>query len=134
MARHSAPRPSTVRRAVLALTTAGIGLGVGATATAADAGPGQDPVLTRPVALGRTEPRAGAEAVAGSARHVAGPVEGLKPNPLAGTGVDPLDNGVGTQVADFKPVTSRAVTKPVAQVPSASGIPLLGRFWGLLHS
>ncbi|MFI1730472.1 hypothetical protein ACH40E_14810 [Streptomyces acidicola] len=133
MARHSAPRPLTVRRVVLALTTAGIGLGVGATATAADAGPGQDPVFTRPVALGRNEPGAGAEAVTGSVRHVTSPVETLKPNPLAGTGVDPLDNGVGTQVADFKPVTSRAVTRPVAQAPSVSGIPLLGQIPGLLH-
>ncbi|MER6011212.1 hypothetical protein [Streptomyces bluensis] len=133
MARHSAPRPSTARRAVLALTTAGIGLGVGATGTAADSGPGQDPVRTRPVALGRIEPGAGARAMTGSVRHVTTPVETLKPNPLAGTGVDPLDNGAGTQVADFKPMTSRAVTRPVAQAPSVGGIPLLGQIPGLLH-
>src|SRR3954452_6315281 len=115
MARHSAPRPSTVRRAVLALTTAGIGLGAGATGTAADSGTRQDPVLTRPVALGAVEPRAGAEAVTGSVPKVTAPVERLKRNLLAGTGVSPLDTGVGTKAADAKPVTSRALTRPVAQ-------------------
>lgn len=133
MARHSAPRPSTARRAVLALTTAGVALGAGATATAADSGLVQDQVLTLPSILGKTEPEAGAKALIQSVRYVAGPVEDLKPNPLAGTGVDPLDNSVGTEAAGFKPVSSRAVTRPVAQAPSVSGIPLLGHLPGLLH-
>ncbi|MEV6472396.1 hypothetical protein AB0M77_09185, partial [Streptomyces sp. NPDC051657] len=30
----------------------------------------------------------------------------LQLHPLANTGVDPLDNAVGTQVADFKPLTT----------------------------
>lgn len=42
------------------------------------------------------------------------PVAGLRVNPLAHTGVDPLTNGVGTQVADFKPVSSTDVTEPVS--------------------
>jgi hypothetical protein len=59
-------------------------------------------------------------------------VAGLKPNPLAGTGVDPLDNGVGTQVGDFKPLTSRALTGPVAQAESIGSVPLVGEATGVL--
>lgn len=57
---------------------------------------------------------------------------GLKPKPLAGTGVDPLDNGIGTQLADFKPLTSWALTGPVAQAQSIGSIPVLGQVAGLL--
>lgn len=51
---------------------------------------------------------------------------GLKSNPLAGTGVDPLDNGVGTQLAGFKPLTSKTLTGPVAEAPSIGAIPVVG--------
>lgn len=112
MARHKAPRTPAARRALAVLATAGVALGAGAaTAAAADSGP----------LLGDAGRVAGP--VAGP---VAGTVAGLKPNPLAGTGVDPLDNGVGTQVADFRPVDSRAVTGPVAQAPSVGSIPVVG--------
>ncbi|WP_157862347.1 hypothetical protein [Wenjunlia vitaminophila] len=43
------------------------------------------------------------------------PVGGLKPNPLAGTGVDPLSNSVGTRVGDLPPVSTRLVTDPLTQ-------------------
>ena len=59
-----------------------------------------------------------------------GPVAGLKPNPLAGTGVDPLDNGVGTQLADFKPLTSKMLTGPLAQAPSIGSLPVVGKILG----
>ncbi len=62
--------------------------------------------------------------------YVTGPIAGLKPNPLAGTGLDPLDNGVGTQLADFKPLTSRALTGPLAQARSVGSVPVVGRRWG----
>ncbi|MGP4083242.1 hypothetical protein [Streptomyces sp. KR55] len=118
MARHEIPQKSTARRVLVALATAGMALGAGATnAAAADAEPAD-----HPVSLGRTDPQAGFQAL----RHATGPVTGLKPNPLAGTGVDPLDNGVGTQVADFKPVTSRDLTGPVAQAPSVGSVPGVG--------
>lgn len=57
----------------------------------------------------------------------------MKPNPLVSTGVDPLDNGVGTQLADFKPLSSKALTGPLAQAPSVGSIPVLGQVTGLLH-
>ncbi|GAA3158258.1 hypothetical protein GCM10010451_02560 [Streptomyces virens] len=124
MARHKAPRTPAARRALAVLATAGVALGAGAaTASAADSGP----------LLGDAGRVAGpaASTVAGTvagpvAGPVAGTVAGLKPNPLAGTGVDPLDNGVGTQVADFRPVDSRAVIGPVAQAPSVGSIPVVG--------
>ncbi len=120
MARHKAPRTPAARRALAVLATAGVALGAGATtAAAADSGPllGDADRVAEPVAGTVAGPVAG---------PVAGTVAGLKPNPLAGTGVDPLDNGVGTQVADFRPVDSRAVTGPVAQAPSVGSIPVVG--------
>ncbi|MGW0139185.1 hypothetical protein [Streptomyces calvus] len=120
MARHKAPRTPAARRALAVLATAGVALGAGAaTASAADSGPllGDAGRVAGPAASTVAGPVAG---------PVAGTVAGLKPNPLAGTGVDPLDNGVGTQVADFRPVDSRAVTGPVAQAPSVGSIPVVG--------
>ncbi|MEY9486645.1 hypothetical protein RKD26_002439 [Streptomyces calvus] len=124
MARHKVPRTPAARRALAVLATAGVALGAGAaTAAAADSGPllGDAGRVAGPVA--GTVAGTVAGPVAGP---VAGTVAGLKPNPLAGTGVDPLDNGVGTQVADFRPVDSRAVTGPVAQAPSVGSIPVVG--------
>ncbi|MCH0563866.1 hypothetical protein [Streptomyces sp. MUM 2J] len=136
MARHgssqSSPTP-TGRRALVALATAGVALGAGAaSASAAGAEPVVDVMRTRPTSLGSIDPQAGVAALTGSVQYVTGPVAGLKPNPLAGTGVDPLDNGVGTQVADFQPVTTQAVTGPLAQAQSIGGLPLLGQATGLL--
>ena len=105
MARHKAPKTPTARRALAVLATAAAALGTGtATAVAADSGTLLD-----------------------DARSSVGAVADLQPNPLAGTGVDPLDNGVGTQVADFAPADSRAVTGPVAQAPSVDSIPVAGQ-------
>ncbi|WP_159772116.1 hypothetical protein [Streptomyces sp. HM190] len=135
MARHSAPQSPLARRALLAVTTAGVALGAGAgTAAAADgADPAVDVLRTRPTSLGSVDPQAGLTALTGTVGYVTGPVAGLKPNPLAGTGVDPLDNGVGTQLADFQAVRSTALTGPVAQAPSIGSIPVVGQLVGGLR-
>ncbi|WP_030422445.1 hypothetical protein VM636_11245 [Streptomyces sp. SCSIO 75703] len=136
MARHASPRTPHAQRALLALAAAGAALAAGAAgASAADSG---DTTLagvahTRPTSLGNIDPQAGLEAVTGTVGHVTGPVADLKPNPLAGTGVDPLDNGVGTQLADFQPLTSTALTGPVAQAESLGAVPVLGQAVGLLR-
>ncbi|MFC8369121.1 MULTISPECIES: hypothetical protein [unclassified Streptomyces] len=105
MARHKAPKTPTVRRALAVLATASVALGAGAaTAAAADS-----------------------DSLLDDTGRAVGTVADLKPNPLAGTGVDPLDNGVGTQVADFRPVDSREVTGPVAQAPSVGSVPVAGQ-------
>lgn len=135
MARHSAPQNPTARRALLALTTAGIAgiaVGAGATSAAADTDPVADVIRTRPTSLGDIDPQAGLQALTGTVGYVTGPVAGLKPNPLAGTGVDPLDNGLGTQVADFPPVATTMLTGPVAQAQSLGAVPVVGQATGLL--
>ncbi|MFI2715590.1 hypothetical protein [Streptomyces collinus] len=82
--------------------------------------------------LGETGPRSGLQAAGDTLAHTTGPVTGLQPNPLAGTGADPLDNAVGTGVADFKPVTSQALTGPAAQAQSVGSVPVVGQVAGLL--
>ncbi|WP_330459476.1 hypothetical protein OIB37_22965 [Streptomyces sp. NBC_00820] len=130
MARHtSSPHPAA-QRALIAVATAGAAL-VGGAATAHAATPVVD-MPWRPTSLGDIDPQAGLTVLTGTVGYVTGPVAGLKPNPLAGTGVDPLDNGLGTQVADFKPVATTALTAPVAQARSLGSIPVLGQAMGLL--
>ncbi|MCZ4507965.1 hypothetical protein O3Q52_07065 [Streptomyces sp. ActVer] len=133
MARFPAHQNPTARRALLALTTAGIAVGVGATSAAADTEPVVDVVRTRPTSVGNVNPQAGVQALTGTVGYVTGPVAGLKPNPLAGTGVDPLDNGLATQVADFPPLATTMLTAPVAQAQSLGAVPVLGQVTGLLH-
>jgi len=133
MARFPAHQNPTARRALLALTTAGIAVGVGAASAVADTEPVVDVVRTRPTSLGNVNPQAGVQALTGTVGYVTGPVAGLKPNPLAGTGVDPLDNGLATQVADFPPLATTMLTAPVAQAQSLGAVPVLGQVTGLLH-
>ncbi|CAM5547565.1 hypothetical protein [Streptomyces griseorubiginosus] len=130
MARYENP---TAQRALVALATAGVALGAGAgVASAANAEPVVDVVRTRPTSLGNVDPQAGLQGLTGTVGYVTGPVAGLKPNPLAGTGVDPLDNGVGTQLADFQPLATQALTGPVAQAQSIGSLPVVGQVAGLL--
>lgn len=134
MARQASSQNQTAQRALIALAATGAALGAGAaTAAAAEGAPAVDALRTNPTtSLGRIDPQAGLAALTGTVGYVTGPVQGLKPNPLAGTGVDPLDNGVGTQLADFQPLTSQALTGPIAQAQSIGSIPVLGQAAGLL--
>lgn len=118
MARHASLRKpgTTARRALIALATAGAALsGAAATASAAPL-----------PAVGDTDIPTGVNALTDSLPYITAPLTDLKPNPLAGTGTDPLDNGIGTQIADFRPIDSRALTRPIAEAESIGGIPLLG--------
>ncbi|MFI5793328.1 hypothetical protein [Streptomyces sp. NPDC051677] len=126
MARHDTSQTPTGRRALAALATAGVALGAGAGAAAAATGEPVDVMRSHPTSVGQIDPQAGLQGALGSLSYVTGTVSGLKPNPLAGTGVDPLDNGVGTQLADFQPLTSQMLTGPVAQAQSIGSIPVLG--------
>ncbi|MGI5339676.1 hypothetical protein ACQEVS_20945 [Streptomyces sp. CA-181903] len=47
----------------------------------------------------------------------------LPVNPLARTGSDPLNNAVGTQVGDFKPVSTRAVTGSLSDGGKLQDVP-----------
>ncbi|WP_405527532.1 hypothetical protein OG426_34540 [Streptomyces canus] len=127
MARHANP---TARRTLTALATAGVALGAGAGVAAADTEPVVGMVGV-PTSLGNVDPQAGAQALTGSVGYVTGPVAGLKPNPLAGTGVDPLDNGVATQLGDSQPIASQALLGPIAQAQSIGSMPVVGQVTGL---
>jgi len=133
MARHASLNAPTARCALAVLATAGAALGAGAATASADTEPVLDVMRNRPTSLGDVDSQAGLQALTGTVGYVTGPVADLKPNPLAGTGVDPLDNGVATQLADFKPLTSQALTGPLAQAPSVGSIPVLGQALGTLQ-
>ncbi|MFG2886028.1 hypothetical protein ACGFYV_27650 [Streptomyces sp. NPDC048297] len=132
MARHTSPRHPHTQRALLTLVAAGAALAAGSAAAHAQTGAPVVDVPSRPTSLGAVDPQAGLQGLTGSVGYVTGPVAALKPNPLAGTGVDPLDNGVGTQVADFKAVGSRMLTAPIAQAPSVGSLPVAGQVLGPL--
>ncbi|MFJ4819351.1 hypothetical protein [Streptomyces sp. NPDC088801] len=132
MARHDSPKKPAAQRGLAVLATAGVALGAGTASAAADTSSILGVVNTRPTSLGNIDPQSGLQAATGTVGYVTGPVAGLKPNPLAGTGVDPLDNGLGTQLADFKPMTSQALTGPVAQAQSIGSMPVVGQVTGLL--
>ncbi|MGV9879505.1 hypothetical protein [Streptomyces sp. NPDC003006] len=126
MARHAtprSPRPGSraLLRAGLALTAAGAALGAGGAGASA-----AEPVE------GGSAVSALTGAVDSSAAGGLGPAKDLRLDPLAGTGVDPLDNSLGTQVADFEPVTTAAATGPIARGGSLDDLPVAGPATGLL--
>ncbi|MFI6287126.1 hypothetical protein ACIBCM_20660 [Streptomyces sp. NPDC051018] len=125
MARQT-PSPAR-RRLVLGagLTAAAIGaaLAAGETAHAAPAAP------AAPVGGGGTALPGPAAGVAGAVTNSVtgiGYLKSLQLNPLAKTGVDPLANGVGTQVADFKPVSTELVTGPLSDGAALQDLPVVG--------
>jgi hypothetical protein len=132
MARHASPRKFTARRALVLVAGAGTALGAGAATASADT-PVVDVMRARPTSLGKVDPQSGLQVLTGAVGYATGPVSGLKPNPLAGTGTDPLDNGLATQVADFKPLSTQALTRPVAQARSLGSVPLLGQALRAVH-
>jgi len=88
-------------------------------------------------------PSLGPEAAVEGATHTVGSLHGasasvLRPlkdqqiHPLANTGVDPLDNVVGTQVADFQPVSNEPLTGPIARGGSVRTLPATSTVAGLL--
>ncbi|MFE0172614.1 hypothetical protein ACFWZ2_09885 [Streptomyces sp. NPDC059002] len=141
MARHAAPtspRPGSraLLRAGLTVTAAGAALAGGA-ATASAVEPlatTQTVGFSTPVGDfdAATPGQALTEAVHRSTAGGLAPAKTLQLDPLAGTGVDPLDNSLGTQIADFKPVSTAAATGPLAEGGSLEDMPLVGPAAGLL--
>ncbi|MFE7671355.1 hypothetical protein ACFU5N_03975 [Streptomyces albidoflavus] len=135
MARHAAPsRPTAPRallRAGLTLGALGAALTAGAaTAQAAEEQPGAATGETLSAVTGAVGIAAGS--LDSATTHSLGPVKNLQLNPLAGTGTDPLDNTVGTQVADFQPVSTEAVTGSLSNGGSLTDLPVVGQVTGLL--
>ncbi|MFI1980037.1 hypothetical protein [Streptomyces wedmorensis] len=124
MARHAEPRTSrrsALLKAGLTITAAGATL-VGAGAAAQAATPVPLPVDS----LTRTDAAAAGEGALAGVTHGLGPLTRLQLDPLANTGVDPLDNGLGTQVADFKPVGTDLVTGHLTKGGALADLPVAG--------
>ncbi|GGR37655.1 hypothetical protein [Streptomyces roseolus] len=126
MARHAEPkhpRRGLLFKAGLGVTAAGAA--VFGAAAAAQAVPGA--AVPLPVdSLTRTDAAAAGAGALSGVTHGVGPLTRLQLDPLAKTGVDPLANGIGTQVADFKPVGTHLVTDHVTQGGAVADLPVAG--------
>ncbi|MEU9624058.1 hypothetical protein ACIO8F_02975 [Streptomyces sp. NPDC087228] len=137
MARHalSTSRRRALLRAGLTVTAVGAALGAGGAAAQAAPLPlvpatGADTGLG---AAGEAATGAVTGALGHSLRNGIAPVTHLRLDPLAGTGTDPLDNAVGTQVADFKPLSTSAVTDPLTSGGALKDLPVVGQAAAVLH-
>lgn len=117
--------PSTLRTA-LALTLTAAAAAVAAPAVAAEAAPlpVQNALDASPLA--GLAPAMPTQTVTGALASSFAPVRNLTLDPLSNTTTDPLDNSVGSQVADFKPLSTAAVTGPVTQGGSLATLPMVG--------
>ncbi|MEU0372760.1 hypothetical protein ABZ070_21330, partial [Streptomyces sp. NPDC006283] len=68
----------------------------------------------------------------GNSVNGVGELKSLQLDPLANTGVDPLDNAVGTQVADFKPVSTALATDHITKGQALEDLPVAGPVAGTL--
>ncbi|NYI08019.1 hypothetical protein [Allostreptomyces psammosilenae] len=122
----------TLRSAALS-TSMGAALAIG-TAGVAAAAPGQSsPLALTPLADQAHELVADQDVESGldaATTYGLAPLGDLALYPLAPTPVDPLENSLGTQVADFQPVSTEAVTAPVSDGLSLGELPLLGALLG----
>ncbi|MFI2208847.1 hypothetical protein [Streptomyces sp. NPDC020141] len=127
MARHAAHSSRrTALRAGLTVAAMAAALGAGGAAQAAAVpAPAVDGGLDAiGTALGG--PGGGAVGAVNNSVSGLGHVTSLQLNPLANTGVDPLANAVGTQVADFKPISTELVTGPLSRGGALKDLPLIG--------
>ncbi|OAR24484.1 hypothetical protein A8W25_19005 [Streptomyces sp. ERV7] len=137
MARNQAGgarRGRVLLRAGLTATAAGAALAGAAGAAQAADGPAE--LVGRAVA----DPGAGMD---GTTRSVTGdlsagvtnalaPAKTLSLNPFAKTSVDPLDNAIGTEVADFKPISTAMATGPLHESGALKDFPVIGAATRLL--
>ncbi|WP_407550230.1 hypothetical protein QOM21_14045 [Streptomyces sp. Pv4-95] len=123
MASHVRSKPSRFPRALLraglVVSAAGAALAAGGAAGAQAAPtPSADNSGGRAAAL--------ADAVLDTAGGSIATAKNLQLNPLANTPVDPLSNSVGTQIADFKPVSTAAATGPLSEGAALKDLPVVG--------
>ncbi|NSC23900.1 hypothetical protein FM076_23205 [Streptomyces albus subsp. chlorinus] len=133
-ARHKAPAscaPRVLARAGVLAAALGAALGTavpaaGAAEQGGEGKPGQDvaaTALTRGLEKPVQETARGAGVALG---HTLKTVSDIQLDPLANTGSDPLDNSVGTQIADFRPISTAALTGPLASGASLGELPVVG--------
>ncbi|MFH8568970.1 hypothetical protein [Streptomyces sp. NPDC017993] len=129
MTSHARPNPGRFPRALLraglVVSAAGAALAAGGAAGAHAA-----PTPAANDSGGRATALAGAllDAAGGS---VSG-VKHVQLDPLANTPVDPLNNIVGTQIADFKPVSTAAATGPLSEGATVQDLPVVGAAMSVL--
>lgn len=133
-ARKKNPLRSRLLRAGLTVTAAGaVVTGAGGAASAAEQPLSAAAEKAKSDRSGlRTASEGLTRGVHGSLGGAVGAVKHLQLNPLAKTGVDPLDNVLSTQIADFRPVSTAAVTGPLAEGASLAELPVVGKAVGLL--
>lgn len=128
------PARRVLLRAGLTITAMGAALGAGATAAQA-APPPSAPASEADSTFGAITDAAAPALTGALGYSLAGavaPITDLQPDPLAGTGVDPLDNAVGTQIADFAPVTTAVVTDPLTSGGALNDLPVVGEVTGFI--
>ncbi|WP_344526874.1 hypothetical protein [Streptomyces albiaxialis] len=136
--RSASPVQRALMRAGLLATVVGAALGAGGTtATAADSsGPSGGANGAGEAAQGIADGlTASLEGLGGTEHAVAGLTGTLKNHqldPLAGTGADPLDNGIATQVADFRQVGTDTLTGPITRGDTLGELPVVGTVLGPL--
>ncbi|WP_405998950.1 hypothetical protein [Streptomyces sp. NBC_00829] len=132
MARHTAPQSRRLALLRAGVTVAAVAAAFGAGEAAAQAAPAAPVGLDT---LGGAQGQGAGPALIGAVTKSVtgvGQLKSLQLNPLAKTGVDPLANGVGTQVADFKPVSTEAATGPLAAGAALKDLPVVGAVSGML--
>jgi hypothetical protein len=142
-ARHA--RRKETRRAALLLragltaaatgaVVAGAGVAGGGTAWAAPSGAGaqaNDTTTTTDTAAGLGRTTNGLlKGLGSSVDGAATMAKNHQINPLGKTPVDPLNNGVGTQVGDFKPIGTQTVTDPLHNGAALGDLPVVGALLG----
>ncbi|MFI1967055.1 hypothetical protein ACH429_23560 [Streptomyces pathocidini] len=132
-ARPKAPKAARVPRALLRagfVVAAGAALGAGGAANASAAEPAP-PAADKPrIALNRSQLEDPVGSLRTGVQHTIPAVTGLLKSqplyPLGGTGLDPLSNGVGAKLADFKSVGTNDVTGNLTRRQSLDDLPVVG--------
>jgi hypothetical protein len=120
--------PSFRTALVLTATAAAAVVPAGAAATSAAA----DPLPARAVTDVLPGQALPTQYVTGPLGYGVAPVRDLRLDPLSNTPVDPLTNAVGSQIADFRPVSTTAATAPITNGGSLGTLPLVGPLTGVL--
>ncbi|MBK5996450.1 hypothetical protein JHN53_33465 [Streptomyces sp. MBT58] len=132
MARHARkPERRALLRAGLTVTALGAALGAGAGSAQAVSLPPVAEIpeqgVTAVQAVTESAGPAVTSALKTSLASSVAPITNLQLHPLANTGVDPLDNAVGTQIADFQPVTTAVLTDPLTSGGALADLPVVGQ-------
>ncbi|MFD9796970.1 hypothetical protein ACFWXK_39190 [Streptomyces sp. NPDC059070] len=129
-----AGRGRALLRAGLTVTAAGAALtGAGAPAQAAtDPATAVGEAVAGPATAVDAPTRSVTGDLSAGVKYALAPAKTLRLNPFAQTAVDPLDNGVATQVGDFKPVTTAVATDPLHDSGALKDLPVIGAATGLL--